>query len=65
MKFNLDNNELLLYNNWLKTKDLNLPCGAIGGRFTFSFTPTSMGTIIKIVDNIDKSEIDITDYESW
>lgn len=39
--------------------------GAIGGRFTYCFTPTSLGTVIKVKDYISKKEIDVSDYDSW
>jgi len=39
--------------------------GAIGGRYTYSFTPTGLGYVIKVRDNIDKNEIDLTDVEDW
>lgn len=43
----------------------NTYSGAIGGRYTFSFTPTSLGLITKVRDNISEQEIDLTDYENW
>jgi hypothetical protein len=30
--------------------------GAIGGRFTYSFTPTNLGVVINVIDNITKKE---------
>lgn len=39
--------------------------GAIGGRITYSFTPTSLGVVIKARDFFTKKEIDLTDYDSW
>ena len=39
--------------------------GASGGRFTYSFTPTSLGEILKITDNLCKKTLDLTDYDSW
>lgn len=47
-----------------KRKD-GKPEGAIGGRFTFNFTPTSLGVVITVKDNILKDFIDVTDYDSW
>lgn len=38
--------------------------GAIGGGYTFSFTPTSLGDIIK-VKRADGFEIDLTDYDNF
>lgn len=39
--------------------------GAIGGRLTFEFTPTSIGTIVKVRDYHSGQELDITDYDTW
>lgn len=39
--------------------------GSIGGRFTYSFTPTSLGTVTKVRDNISGEELDVTDYGAW
>lgn len=39
--------------------------GAIGGGYTFSFTPTSIGLIIQISNNVTKEMLDVTDYENW
>ena len=38
--------------------------GAIGGRLTYCFTPTGLGTIIK-VKCVCGSAIDLTNYETW
>lgn len=38
--------------------------GAIGGKVTFSFTPTSLGVIEK-VKCACTAQLDVTDYESW
>lgn len=39
--------------------------GAIGGRYTYSFTPTSLGTVVKVYDAITKETIDLSDYDTW
>lgn len=36
--------------------------GAIGGRYTYSFTPTSLGSIVSI-KCVCSAEKDITDYD--
>jgi hypothetical protein len=47
------------------TLDREIPySGAIGGELTYSFTPTSLGTIIK-VKHSSGAELDLTFYESW
>lgn len=38
---------------------------AIGGRFTYSFTPTSLGIVISVRDDCTKDEINLTEYHLW
>lgn len=38
--------------------------GAIGGKITYTFTPTGLGLIEKGVCACGK-EIDVTDYQDW
>jgi hypothetical protein len=40
-------------------------CGAIGGTLTYSFTPTTLGTIVKATNNLNGETIDLSDYDSW
>jgi hypothetical protein len=49
---------------WFGSKEPKY-CGAIGGRFTYMMTPTSLGTVCKVRDNLDGDEIDVTDYDMW
>lgn len=39
--------------------------GAIGGRITFSFTPTGLGTVTKVTCNICGVEHDLSDCDMW
>lgn len=39
--------------------------GCSGGPLTYSFTPTTLGMVIKVINNLTKEEIDLTDYSSW
>ena len=66
MMFELDAKQTLKVTRW-QTKLLKdeANCGAIGGRFTFCITPTGLGLIVKIIDNVTKQELDVTDYENW
>lgn len=52
MEFRLGEKELEKYLEWSKEHDKGCRCyknsGAIGGRLTFSFTPTSLGMITKV-----------------
>lgn len=65
MKFELDIKQHEQLNDWLATKDMTKYQGAIGGRLKFCFVPTSIGEITIVIDSFDKSEIDLTDYDSW
>lgn len=48
-----------------KHKDCVSDFGAIGGGFSFIFTPTSIGTIVKIKCEKCGEIVDITDFDSW
>lgn len=62
--FQLTESEQKKLDDWLATKNLDKYGGAIGGRFTYSFTPTSLGVIIKVSDSLEqKDTIDLTDYD--
>jgi hypothetical protein len=41
------------------------PGGAIGGMYTYCFTPTGIGTIERVKCNGCSAEIDLTRYEDW
>ena len=59
------------FNAWLAEHDKtcrmagNRNTGAIGGRLTYSFTPTSLGTVTKVTCACGKGEIDLSHYEDW
>lgn len=38
------------------------PEGAIGGRFTFEITPTSIGLLVFVRDDITKEKFDLNEY---
>jgi hypothetical protein len=62
--FGLDKEQLKKVNDWVAGHAKRYG-GAIGGRYTYTFTPTSLGTVSKVIDNITKEELDVTDYEGW
>jgi hypothetical protein len=70
MKFSLSKKEAKRYLYWLKLH--NEKCqyassknqGAIGGRISFQFTPTSLGVIKKIICSCGTT-LDLTPYEDW
>lgn len=54
------------YEAWLKSLELDSTyAGVIGGRLIFHINPTSLGTVVKVSDDITKTEFDLTDYGSW
>jgi hypothetical protein len=65
MNFSLTNKQDKLVDNWKKQQiEKSLSSSTIGGRWTYSFTPTSLGFVIKIIDNKTNEIFDITDYDS-
>jgi len=55
---------------WEKVKEWQLqqppcPVTAIGGRWTYSFTATSLGLVITVTDGFTKESLDVSDYEDW
>lgn len=65
--FELDEEQIEKLRIWLnaqraKKKGLRT---AIGGAITYSFTPTSLGTVVKVHNAVTNEEIDLSDYESW
>lgn len=44
---------------------MSTPSTPIGGRWTYSFTPTSIGMIIEVTDCLTKETEDVSDYESF
>jgi hypothetical protein len=46
------------------TRKDNPVTGASGGAITYQFTPTSLGTVVKVKCECGM-EADITDYRSW
>ncbi len=49
---------------WLDSKG-QVYTGAMGGRYTYSFSPTSLGIVVKVKDEVLKDEIDLSDYQDW
>jgi hypothetical protein len=72
MKFELSKTQWDLLHEWIEnhTDDKNKICadkyaGAIGGAFKYMFTPTSIGTIVKVECSWCKQIKDVSDYEDW
>lgn len=53
-------------NGWAFHYPEKLPYyGAIGGGYSFTFTPTGIGMACTVTEFITGESIDLTDYDSW
>lgn len=68
--FDLNDDQVHNFNVWLLEHDKKCKyahsenCGAIGGRLTYKFTPTSLG-IITTVDCVCGDKCELTDFDNW
>jgi len=78
MKFGIDAEQAEKLATWIeeqnakvaeRQKDKDFPStpyyGCSGGAYTYLFTPTTLGMVVKVRNNMTKEEIDLTDYEMW
>lgn len=62
---NVDKNKYVEYLDWKKKVQLPLEkIGTIGGEFTYSITPTSLGSIYVVTHSSGK-KFDLTNYDLW
>ena len=59
--FKLSDEQTEKAKQWMKEREKHV--GAIGGQFTFSFTPTSLGNIVTVSDG--KEELSLTNKDLW
>jgi len=77
MNFDLTSDQWKQFNEWKNKHDdvckfsprnnrgnPSSPTGAIGGRFTYEFTPTGLGTCVW-VSCLCGEKVDLTDSENW
>lgn len=64
MKFELTEVQEQKIAEWVKTQEV-VYTGPVGGRYTYQFTPTSIGVVVKVRDCVTKTELDITDYDAF
>ncbi len=63
--FVIDLEEHRKINEWVKSHPCTITYeGAIGGKYTYCFTPTGIGTALKVKCACG-AEVDATDYDSW
>jgi hypothetical protein len=70
-RFELDDGQMKKANDFIvqcHTDDPDRNYGAIGGAFTYTFTPTSVGVVCKLFylkDTEHEKVVDLSDYGSW
>ena len=65
--FTLTAEQMKKFDTWRiekNEKDGQVNVGAIGGAYTFCFTPTGLGTI-EVVTCADGTKLDLTDIDNW
>lgn len=74
--FSLTHEQELKLNPWIEEQDKKSAekqrrpdghpnYGAIGGAYTYSFTPASIGMIVKVQNSVTNETIDLSDYDDW
>jgi hypothetical protein len=66
-RFELDENEIKVFEIWKeeqmkKTTEYH---SFVGGRWSFTFTQTGIGTIVEVKDNNTGEEKILTDFSKW
>ena len=63
MKFELGADQIQKLKIWKKDKPLSRD--TLGTQYEYCFTPTSLGVVVIVKCLITKTEINLTDYDSW
>lgn len=61
-KFELSEQQEKLANEWIANRDREAH-GPIGGRWSYRFTPTTIGVCVYLIDNASGDELDLTEYD--
>ena len=65
LSFKLTEEQKIKLDEWKSQQVEKDKVGTIGDRYTYSFTPTSLGIIVIVKDNVTNSEINLTDFSNW
>jgi len=60
--FTLSKEQLEKYERWREAKPKEVYVGAVGGAYSFVFTPTGIGVIV-VVKCADGTELDLTEWK--
>jgi len=71
--FELDEQQKVKLSKWIEEQDslvqkddFGQPCyGTIGGGYSFIYTPTSLGTVYEVRNNVTKEILNLTNYGDW
>ncbi len=65
--FTLEGKELEQANQWIEAQKEKhgKKVGSLGDRFSYTFAPTGLGTVIIVKDHFTGEEEDVTDYDLW
>jgi hypothetical protein len=67
LTFEITEKQYKKYQRWRRDKtkkDGELYVGAVGGAYTFCFTPTGIGEIVEVTAS-DGDKLDLTDFDTW
>ena len=64
VNFELTEDQTKKFDDWRKAKPEEVYVGAVGGAYTFCFTPTGIGLIVD-VKCADGTELDLTEYDNF
>lgn len=65
-KFQLDETQIKKFEKWKKKQKKKDPTTFTAGeRWTFMFTPTGLGLVVHVKDNLINEEIDLTDWDNF
>lgn len=70
--FTIPENQIKKLEKWMKEQDqkafqidIEHHYGAIGGGYSYTFTPTSIGTFIEVRNVVTGEKIDVSDSENF
>jgi hypothetical protein len=64
--FELDKAQMQKFEKWKKTQEkAHQSRTTLGERWTFCFTPTGIGIVVRVTDNATKDTLDLTDWDNF
>jgi hypothetical protein len=64
--FSIDQEQSEKIGIWMKEQNAKFKeSGANGGVYSYIFTPTSLGLVVEVRNNVTKESINVTNYGDW